>query len=280
MAFSEQIKAVIFGFIQGLSEFLPVSSSGHLVLLRSIFSVPSFDLFFILVLHLGTLAAILSYYKKDLLETFKQFSAQPLRLSGQGRLVYLVAWATLPGILGASFLVPLVKKSLLQIQWTGWGFILTATCLFLTHRSLKKTKQERQNPSSLSAIENWENFSFSSAFLIGLAQVCAFFPGMSRSGWTIATALFLGHSQKQAVYFSFLMAIPAILGGVLFELFNEPIQKSLSVSSLGLAFLSSWLFGYMALKWLIRSLQRLSFPFFAFYLWPMGIFIIFFLKDS
>ena len=280
MTFSEQIKAVILGFIQGFSEFLPISSSGHLVLLRSIFNIPSFDLLFILILHLGTLAAILSYYKKELLEIFKHFCTQPLNLSGQGKLIYLLAWATLPGVLGALFLVPLVKKSLLQIHWTGWGFIFTATYLFLTRRSLKKRKQEKQDTSLFSTIENWKHFSFSTAFLIGLAQVCAFFPGMSRSGWTIATALFLGHSQKKAVCFSFLLAIPAILGGVLFELFNEPIQKNISFSSLGLAFLSSWFFGYMALKWLIRSLQSLSFPFFAFYLWPIGIFIIFFLKDS
>ena len=276
MIFSEQVKAVLFGFIQGISEFLPISSSGHLVLLRFILNIPPFDLFFILVLHLGTLSAILSYYKTDLLKTFKHFISKPLLLSGQGRLIYLLAWATLPGALGAFFLVPLVKKSLLLAHWTGWGFIFTATCLFLTRWSLKKTKKNFH----FNDTENWNHFSFSTAFLIGLAQVCAFFPGMSRSGWTIAIALFLGQSQSQAVRFSFLLAIPAIVGGVLFELLNQPIQKSYSLFSLSLAFLSSWFFGYIALKWLIRSLQNLSFPFFAFYLWPMGLFIIFFFKAS
>lgn len=280
MIFSEQIQALLFGFIQGLSEFLPVSSSGHLVLLRSVFHVPSFDLLFILILHLGTLAAILSYYRTELLEMFKHFLAQPLSFSSGGRLIYLLAWATLPGVLGALFLLPLVKQSLSQVHWTGWGFILTATCLFLTRKSLKKTSREKQSTSPLSAVETWEQFSFTTAFLIGLAQVGAFFPGMSRAGWTIATALFLGQSQNKAICFSFLLAIPAILGGVLFELLNEPIHKDISFLSLGLAFLSSWFFGYLALKWLIRSLQSSYFPFFAFYLWPMGIFIILFLKDS
>ena len=274
MTFFEQMRAVFFGFIQGLSEFLPISSSGHLVLFRSFFNISDFDLFFILVLHLGTLAAILTYYKKDLREVLKCFQLKPFRFSGPGRLVYLLALSTLPSVLGAFFLAPLVKKSLLHPYWTGWGFILTATCLFFTRWSLKKSKKEKQKISYFDNIKNWNHFSFSTAFLIGLAQVLALFPGMSRSGWTIATALFLGLSQKQAVFFSFLMAIPAILGAVLFELWSEPIQEIPDFPVLCTAFLSAWFFGYLALKLLIRSLQSLYFPFFSFYLWPLGIFII------
>lgn len=279
MILPEHAKAVFLGFIQGLSEFLPISSSGHLVLSRFILNIPSFDLFFILVLHLGTLAAIFSYYKKDLLKTFKHFILKPLGFSGPGKLIYLLAWATLPGALGAFLIVPLVKKSLLQAHWTGWGFILTATCLFFTRWSLKQTKKA-DVPHFNDGTEDWNQFSFSTAFFIGLAQLCTFFPGMSRSGWTIATALFLGQSQRQAACFSFLLSIPAILGGVFFELLNQSTQRSASLLSLILAFLSSWFFGYIALKWLIRSLKSLSFPFFAFYLWPMGLFIIFFFNTN
>ena len=268
MIFFEFIQACLFGFIQGLSEFLPISSSGHLVLLGSILNISSLDLLFILVLHLGTLAAILSYYKTDLGKISKQFK---LKKPGEaGRLVYLLIWATLPGIIGAFFLIPLIKKSLLQNYWTGIGFILTATYLFLTRRLLKRKK----NDFSINNITHWNHFSFSTAFLIGLAQVLAFFPGMSRSGWTIATAIFLGCPQKQAVFFSFLLAIPAILGGTAFQLINEPLPENFSFINLCLAFLSSWFFGYLALKWLIRSLRTLSFPFFAFYLWPLGILIL------
>ena len=273
MPFFEQIKVLFLGLIQGLSEFLPISSSGHLVLFRSFFSIDSFNLFFILVLHLGTLAAILSYYKKDLLSILKHFFLKPFSLSGPGRVIPLLVWATLPGIAGAFLLTSLVKKSLLHPSWTGWGFILTATCLFFTRKKLNKTK-DYQKSSLFNNIKSWDQFSFFSAFLIGLAQTLAFFPGMSRSGWTIATALFLGRSQKQALCFSFLLAIPAILGGILFESFNEPIPNNSSFPTLCLAFLSSWFFGYVALKWLIRSLQNRFFPFFSFYLWPLGIFIV------
>ena len=271
MIFLEFIQAGLFGLIQGLSEFLPVSSSGHLVLLGSILNIGSLDLLFILVLHLGTLAAILSYYKSDLGKILKQFKLKKPMESG--RLAYLLLWATLPGVLGAFFLIPLVKKSLLQNYWTGIGFILTATYLFLTRRQLKRKK----NDFHFNNTSHWNHFSFSTAFLIGLAQVLAFFPGMSRSGWTIATALFLGCQQKQAVFFSFLLAIPAILGGTAFQLISEPLPKDFSFISLCLAFFSSWFFGYLALKWLVRSLRNLSFPLFALYLWPLGIFIL--IKD-
>ena len=281
MIFPEQIKAILFGFIQGVSEFLPISSSGHLVLLQYLFNISSFDLFFILILHLGTLAAIFSYYRKDLLEIMKHFILHPLSVSGSGRLVYLMVIATIPGVLGGFLLSPFIKKSLSQPYWTGIGFILTGLFLFCTFWRLKQemggTSEAKKNLTFSRSID-WNSFSFSTAFLIGLAQVGAFFPGMSRSGWTIATALFLGQPHRQAVCFSFLIAIPAILGGLLFELFSVPIQNIPSVSSLSLTFFSSWIFGYLALKWLVRSLQSLSFPFFAFYLWPLGILTIFLLR--
>ncbi len=273
MAF-EQIKALLFGLIQGFSEFLPISSSGHLVLFRQFFDIEGFNLLFILVLHLGTLTAILSYYRKDLLNIVQHFFFKPFSFSGPGRVIPLLIWATVPGIIGAFLLTSLVKKSLLYPTWTGWGFILTATCLFFTSKKLKKKKLHSDSTALFKPIENWDQFSFSKAFLVGLAQTCAFFPGMSRSGWTIAAALFLGCSQQQAACFSFLLAIPAILGGTLFEFFNRSLPDSVSFFTLSLAFLSSWFFGYIALKWLIRSLQKGLFPLFSFYLWPLGIFII------
>ena len=269
-----QIKALLFGFLQGFSEFLPISSSGHLVLLRTFFDINGFNLLFILVLHLGTLAAIFSYYRKELLNIVQHFFSKPFSFSGPGRVMFLIIWATVPGIIGAFFLTSLVKKSLLYPIWTGWGFILTATCLFFTSKKLKKKNYLQNSFSLLNPTENWNQFSFSKAFLIGLAQTFAFFPGMSRSGWTIAVALFLGCSQHQAACFSFLLAIPTILGGTVFAFFNTPLPDHFSFFNLGLAFFSSWFFGYIALKWLIRSLQKALFPFFSFYLWPLGFFII------
>ena len=287
MIFSEFLKSLVLGVIQGLSEFLPISSSGHLVLTSLLFDTSGFNLRFILVLHLGSLMAILSYYYTNLLSIFKQFVRQPFSLSGENQLVYLVLIASLPSLPGAFLLNSLIEKSLSQVCWTGYGFLFTASCLFLTRWVLKrdstneKTVSSSPPPTSQNTIhsQSIHYFSFKKAFIIGLAQVLAFFPGMSRSGWTISTALFLGLPKKQAVFFSFLMAIPAICGALIFELYQKglPIINGITLISLITAFFSAWLFGYIALKWVICSIQNLYFPTFAFYLWPLGLIII--MKD-
>ena len=268
MTFSEEAKAVLLGIVQGFTEFLPVSSSGHLVVFSRVFKLPALDLLFVLVLHLGSLMAILSYYKKELAELFKYFFKKPFDFSSPGGLLPLAAVATLPGLLGALLLKDLVEKSLSRPDLTGLFFIVSGVFLFCTRAKLKKTAQPLKTPSFLSAI------------LIGFSQVLAFFPGMSRSGLSIATALFLNWPKKQAVFFSFLLAIPAITGGFLWEVFKEweHLQKTPpKLLSLSLAFFSSWLFGLIALKCLVRSLQKLFFPFFALYLWPLGLFSLLYL---
>lgn len=289
---------LLLGFIQGLSEFLPISSSGHLVLFNSLFKTPKFDLFFVLILHLGTLMAILSYYKKELWNILRDFSSNPLQPAGEGRWVYWTALATLPGVLGAFALKPLMERAFHEPQWTGAGFILTGLLLILTHFKLKTLGKENlslflpssspqsKKISSLSQLE--KTFQGSKRFfpknnllltilLIGFSQTLAFFPGISRSGWTISTALFLGWPRKQAIFFSFLLAIPAILGGSLWEWFDSPSQKNSLDFSLCLAFFSSWFFGSLALKGLTYSLKKNLFPYFAFYLWPLGILTLFIL---
>ena len=206
MIFLEFIQACLFGLIQGLSEFLPISSSGHLVLLGSILNIGSLDLLFILVLHLGTLAAILSYYKSDLGKILKQFKLKKPMESG--RLAYLLLWATLPGVLGAFFLVPLVKKSLLQNHWTGIGFIFTATYLFLTRRHLKRKK----NDFHFNNISHWNHFSFSTAFLIGLAQVLAFFSRYESLGLDHCYCSFFRMSAKTGCLFQFPISYSRYIG--------------------------------------------------------------------
>ena len=146
MTFLDFIKALLFGCVQGLSEFLPISSSGHLVLLEVFLPVPSFDLFFILVLHLGTLAAILSYYRKDLLENFSRSLVHPIRKEksdwvGRGRLMALLFVATLPSIGGAFFLAPLVEKSLASTLLDRFGFYIDCSLSFFYPLEITKRKK-------------------------------------------------------------------------------------------------------------------------------------------
>ena len=120
MIFSEEIKALLLGVVQGFTEFLPVSSSGHLVVLSRVFNFPAPDLLFVLVLHVGSLMAVLSYYRKELAEVFKCFYKKPFDVSGPGRFVHLTAVATLPGLAGAFLLKPLVEQSLSRPDLTGF----------------------------------------------------------------------------------------------------------------------------------------------------------------
>ena len=269
---TEEIKALFWGFVQGVTEFLPISSSGHLVLLSPVLG--PLDLFFVLVLHLGTLCAILTYYKKDIVDIWKDFWKNPSCPSGAGQWVYVVIVATLPSVAGAFFLNQWVKKSLTDPYWVGWGFILTGVCLILARKaSLAKGKalQDVIRPGAWGIMP--------ASLVVGLAQVLAFFPGMSRSGWTIATALLIGFSKKEAMLFSFLLAIPAIVGAMVFELLSHPpAPEDASFFKVLLAFLSSWFFGWLALKALVRSLEKIFFSFFAFYLWPLGLGTLFFFK--
>ena len=271
MYFLDSVKAIVWGFIQGMTEFLPISSSGHLVLLSAFFG--EIDLFFILVLHLGTLCAIFTYYQKDIVHIIKGFWQNPLCPVGEGKWVYMVVLATLPSVIGAFLLSPLVKQSLTDPYWAGFGFILTGFCLFWAQKF--RLNQFQSNKVFCFKSKPWGVVKAS--LIVGLSQTLAFFPGISRSGWTIATALFMGFSHKEAMLFSFLLAIPAIIGGTLFELIaHTPDFKNLSVLTLFLGFLSSWVFGYLALKVLIRSLEKVFFSFFAFYLWPLGLWVLFF----
>lgn len=254
--------SALLGVLQGLSEFLPISSSGHLALARGWLHMPEINLFFISVLHLGTLAAIISIYQKELKEIL-----WPKRLKNTFyRRVGLIIVATLPAISGI-FIKPLIEHSLNQLTWIGCAFILTGLYLFFTKKKSTET--------TFSNRDQWQQrISYPKAILIGISQVLALFPGVSRSGWTIATALFLNIPPKDAVFFSFLLAIPTIIGAAIWESSGQTLPALPDISLLIIAFISSYLTGYIALKCLIRSLQTHKFYCFAFYLCPLGLFVI------
>ena len=188
-----------------------------------------------------------------------------------GKWVYMTVIGILPSVGGAFFLSPLVKKSFTDPYWAGLGFILTGCYLLSVFGKVKKGHQ---------VAKKYRTFNWFFAFIVGLSQVLAFFPGMSRSGWTITTALLLGFSKKEAVLLSFLLSIPAIIGGMVFELFSyspQIYENHYSIRTLLLAFLSAWLFGWLFLKVLIHSLEKALFPYFVLYLWPLGFVTLFFL---
>ncbi len=271
MIFSEEIKIFLLALVQGLSEFLPISSSGHLQLANSLWNLSPLNLSLILTLHLGTLMSLLTYYKKDIFQLTKDFYKKPLDVHGPVRVIYLLAFASLPSLIGAFFLKSAIEKSFLQTSWLALAFFLTGVILFAT-RFIPNKKQQNSQPNEV-VRKDWKKVSFLQALLIGVAQLLAFFPGMSRSGWTISVALFSGLSREQAVSFSFLMAIPVIAGAFLFELLSQKMNF-LALSHFFLAFFTSWFFGYLAVKWVLCSIKSLSFHFFAFYLWSLSLLVL------
>lgn len=254
------------GLVQGVTEFFPISSSGHLVLAQLLLGTGKGNLLMILVLHLGSLMAILTFYRQKIYLTVQAFLQKPGDKKGPGQTVYLVLAATIPLILGALFLSPWVRGAFHQPVYTAWGFFLTGTCLFLTLKPLKKQSSPSFEMLSPEALP----LSFKQAVGMGFAQVLALFPGMSRTGWTISMGVFLGVPRNVAVFFSFLMAIPAILGAAAFEIIQATNELTGAFWPLSLGFFSSWFFSFWALKGVVHSVSKKFFPFFAFYLWPLG----------
>ena len=244
------IDGIILGITQGLTEFLPISSSGHLVLVQEILGLelPGND--FEILLHLGTLCSIVVVFFKDIKNIFLSISLKKTQ-----RFILMIFIGTIPAVIVGLGL----KDSIEQLfdDFLIVGFALIFTGLILISSSYFK-RQDNE-------------YSISSSFLIGLAQAVAIIPGISRSGMTISCALLLGLDSKKAAKFSFLLAIPVIGGAGLLMLadiengFNIDISRSLA------GFFSSFFVGVIALKWLLAWLQNGKFHYFGVYCLFIGI---------
>jgi undecaprenyl-diphosphatase len=251
-----KFEAFILGLIQGVTEFLPISSTGHLYLGRHLFSLDEAGIYLDTMLHMGTLLAVIVVYKNELLQIifhpFKKLS-----------LILIVGTipAVIAGVLFSDFF-DLISKTGSTI---GWEFLITGAILWMADGVKNGSKK-------------MEEISFGDALVIGTFQAAAIFPALSRSGLTIAAGLFRKLDRETAAYFSFLLSIPAIAGGVLFQFIdmaNSQVE-AISLSSLLIATLASALFGYMAIVGMIQFLKQKSLKIFAVYVWILGTAILFF----
>lgn len=267
------IQAALLGLVQGLTEFLPVSSSGHLVLAQQwlgdqFFAVEQAVLFD-LVLHVGTLLPVLWYYRQDIGRSVRSLTgggAQPgdrgvmawLRADPDRWLAFLVVVGTVPtGLIGVGFKD--VFESLFHgVRPVGVALLVTGALLLAT----------RWRPGGqVDALE----MSIAAALIIGVAQGIAITPGISRSGTTIAVALFLGFERGLAARFSFLLSVPAILGAVVLLAKDGVAFAGVSWVTLLVGFLTSMLVGYAALVMLVALVKRGGLHRFTWYLWPLGV---------
>ena len=191
--------AIVLGLVQGFTEFLPVSSSGHLVLLEKFFDVTLDYTFLNVVLHFATLLAVCWFYRIRLWNLVKH----PLSKQMQ----YLVI-ATIPAVIFVLLCNNFVESNLSSLTFVGIGFLLTAVLLIVAEIVSKKTL-------------NHTNINYLNSAVIGVAQALAIFPGLSRSGTTLAFGLMSGVNKEEALDFSFLMSIPIILGSLVYEIISK-----------------------------------------------------------
>lgn len=259
LLFMSTFEAILLGILQGLTEFFPVSSSGHLELGQIFLGLTNLEQYvlFDLVCHLGTLLALFIVFFKQIKETF---------LSDRVRFAQVVL-GTLPLFPLVLFIKPL-KALFDQPQYLGYCFLFTAFLLYTGIRVGEYAQRVRSK-------KRWQD-----PLIIGTFQAIAVFPGVSRSGATISAGRFLGWKQEEAVTFSFLLAIPAILGGVALELLQllksdtafPPLEGMQYIAG----FLSSLVVGYLALRWLIRLSANGHLIYFVWYCVVIGIATLFY----
>jgi undecaprenyl-diphosphatase len=262
----EIYQGILLGILQGVTEFLPVSSSGHLVLGQHFFNLTEPMLSFDISVHLGTLAAIVIVFFKDIkniiLSIFKPFSKE-----SNPKLILLIITGCIP----TAFLGCLIKiwehVIFSSILLVGCMLVLTGIILWLTRK--------RQNtPDSQNKNIQLSDFTYKSAFFIGICQGIAVIPGISRSGATISAGLFSGLDRKMAAKFSFLLSIPAIIGAELLQLSESIGQPVILTKATIFGTLASFITGWVALILLLKIVNKGKLHLFAPYCWVVGISII------
>ena len=257
-----EIDAIILGVIQGLTEFLPVSSSGHLEITRELLDtnqLPSDNLLMTSVLHFATALSTILVFRKDIYDLIKGLFEKENKTSKSYVIKILIAIvpAGLVGFLLSDEIEFLFSGNMTLV---GIMLIITGTLLFLT--KILKTK----------------NFKISSlhALIIGLSQAFAVIPGISRSGATICTSLFLGNNKSEAAKFSFLIVIPVIFGAILKDVLSGDIfDNEIKISILIIGFISSFLTGVLACKLMLKIVANNNLIYFSFYCFVLGIISIF-----
>jgi undecaprenyl-diphosphatase len=247
-------EALLLGLVQGLTEFLPVSSSGHLVILQAWLGVQEEGMLFEIVLHVATLASVLVFYRRRVGElVLGVLAGQPEAWRYVGKL----ALATLPAVLAVLLIGDFFEAQFESAAAAGAGLLVTGSILFTTRRTIETARL--QEPS------------WAAAWWIGCAQVLAIFPGVSRSGSTVAAALALGVAPVAAAEFSFLMGTIAIAGAALRSL-PELAAVPVELGGTLVAGAAAALVAGIAAIWLfVRLLGSHGFHRFAYYTWALGL---------
>lgn len=251
------IQGIILGIVQGLTEFLPVSSSGHLLLLRSLFGINDVSgsyIMFDILLHVGTLIVVLVVFWKEWLTILKN----PFK----SKLLLFLFIASLPAffaVIGLGDLVDYFESG----RFLGLSFLITGILLVIAEKLSKKS--------------NNAEVGIKSSIIMGISQILGLFPGVSRSGSTIFGGLLSKLDKQKAAKFSFMMSAPAILGSLIYELkkaHEANIFKTIELVPTLAGMLFAAIFGFLSIKFMLKLIQKVSLNYFALYVVVLGLLVI------
>ncbi|NNC49967.1 MAG: undecaprenyl-diphosphate phosphatase [Flaviramulus sp.] len=255
------IDAIILGIIQGLTEFLPVSSSGHLELGKAILgdnSLPEESLLFTVVLHFATALSTIVIFRKDILDLIK--GALKFKWNEDLQFITKITLSMIPAaLIGFTYESQFAKLFGGNLNLVGFMLIITALLLYLADKAKSTNK----------------NVSFRNAIVIGIAQAIAMLPGISRSGATISTSVLLGNDKTKAARFSFLMVVPLIFGKIAKDIISGDLTyESGNFTTLSIGFIAAFIAGLFACTWMIALVKKSKLTYFAIYCVIVGIIAI------
>jgi len=266
------VNAIILGMIQGLTEFLPVSSSGHLVLFQKIFGIEEPALLFDTMLHVGTLAAVFAVLWADIWAILRKLN-QPLA-------AYLII-ATIPAVVFALVFKKPIERTFETGQFLGWCFLLTSALLVMAELLSKRAVQ---GGSAQSSLKKAGEMKWLDALIIGILQAVAIIPGVSRSGATLSGALSRRLDRDFAARFSFLLSIPAILGAAVLQIKDlvkgggtagSPVSGGgIGTAAIIAGTLSAAIVGFFAVRLMLKIVREKSLWGFAIYTGILGLLVL------
>ena len=259
---NDLLLSFLLGLIQGLTEFLPISSSAHLLFPSLLFGTTDLGLAFDIAVHAGTLFAVIYYFRSEILLMAKSMFISDVRLSESNKLAQLLIIATLPivlvGLLGSDF----IESNRTNVENIAYMNLLFAGLLLVAYQFLSSSKTLLE-------------LTIIGALFIGAFQVFALLPGASRSGTAITAALFIGLNLKDSSKFAFLLAIPTILGALVFLIADLALyQAKINMSTLVIGFVTSSIVAFLTIKYFLIFVEKIGMYPFVIYRLLLGIFIL------
>lgn len=260
----EFINMIVLAIVQGLTEFLPVSSSGHLVLVGQVLGISEDGIFLTIVLHVGTLGSVLVVYRRDVLRLLK-FDGPAI-----GYIVSLIL-GTIPAVIVGLLAKDLIEKLFGSPVFAAAGLLVTAGILL-------STRFARHQRTELPGQWEPQPVKIPTALIVGCAQAFAIMPGISRSGSTIAMSLWMGLPRAEAARFSFLLSVPAISGALVLEVFGGGDMPTSGMIPILFAAVVAFLVGLLAIRWTALAVVQSHFWKFSFYCAGLGLVSLLVLK--